>query len=67
MKIEEVTDREGDEICAVLDQALKDRRNCYWHGWEKGDMLVADNIAGLHTRTDFKSGTERELWRIHFD
>ncbi|KAM7187445.1 pyoverdine dityrosine biosynthesis [Naviculisporaceae sp. PSN 640] len=67
VEIDDVTDQESDAIRAVLDEALRDRRNCYWHSWEKGDLLVGDNWSGLHTRSDFKAGVGRELWRIHFD
>lgn len=56
-----------DEICAILDGLLHDRRVAYWHSWEKGDLLVSDNILMMHTRSDFTAGSDRELWRIHFD
>lgn len=58
---------QDDHVRSVLDEALRDRRNCYWHAWEQGDLLVADNWGGLHTRSSFKAGVGRELWRIHFD
>ncbi|KAF3761231.1 Clavaminate synthase-like protein [Cryphonectria parasitica EP155] len=54
-------------ICAAIDSLLHDRRVVYWHSWEKGDFLVSDNLAMLHTRSDFTAGCDRELWRIHFD
>ncbi|KAL6704707.1 hypothetical protein ACN47E_007989 [Coniothyrium glycines] len=58
----------GDEkICDVLESLLHDRRVCYWHSWEKGDLVVSDNLATLHTRSSFTSQASRELWRIHFD
>ncbi|KAF5021531.1 hypothetical protein F66182_6413 [Fusarium sp. NRRL 66182] len=50
-----------------LELLLHDRRVAYYHAWEKGDLLVNDNILTMHTRSDFVSGCERELWRIHFD
>ncbi|KAK4618684.1 Isocyanide synthase xanB [Fulvia fulva] len=55
------------EICEILTDLLHDRRVCCYHSWEKGDLLVSDNILAHHTRSDFKSGSERELWRIHFE
>ncbi|KAM7212220.1 pyoverdine dityrosine biosynthesis [Rhypophila decipiens] len=67
VKIDDVFTEEDVAIRAVLDEALRDRRNCYWHSWEKGDLLVGDNWAGLHTRSEFRAGVGRELWRIHFD
>lgn len=54
-------------VCEALDALLHDRRVSYWHSWEKGDFLVSDNLAMLHTRSDFTAGCDRELWRIHFD
>lgn len=57
----------SDELCATLDSLLHDRRIAYWHSWEKGDLLVSDNVAAMHTRSDFTAGCDRELWRIHFD
>ncbi|KAL7917819.1 Clavaminate synthase-like protein [Trichoderma austrokoningii] len=57
----------SDAICCELDSLLHDRRVAYYHAWEKGDMLVSDNILAMHTRSDFQGGAERELWRIHFD
>lgn len=54
-------------IVRELELLLHDRRVAYYHAWEKGDLLVNDNILTMHTRSDFTSGCERELWRIHFD
>ncbi|KAJ3525004.1 hypothetical protein NM208_g11827 [Fusarium decemcellulare] len=59
-KIQQIIRRE-------LELLLHDRRVAYYHAWEKGDLLVNDNILTMHTRSDFISGCERELWRIHFD
>ncbi|PSN62950.1 Clavaminate synthase-like protein [Corynespora cassiicola Philippines] len=58
----------GDQnICEVLESLLHDRRVCYWHTWEEGDLLISDNTLMLHTRSSFEAGVDRELWRIHFD
>lgn len=57
----------GRAVCAALDAALHDRRVAYWHAWEKGDMVISDNVLAMHTRSDFNAGCDRELWRIHFD
>lgn len=61
------TKTESQSVCDVIEALLHDRRVCYWHAWEQGDVLVNDNIAMLHTRSEFKAGVDRELWRIHFD
>ncbi|PBP16616.1 hypothetical protein BUE80_DR012495 [Diplocarpon rosae] len=55
------------EILTVLDELLYDRRVCYYHSWQEGDWLVNDNVATMHTRSDFASGSSRELWRLHID
>jgi alpha-ketoglutarate-dependent taurine dioxygenase len=60
------SDKNG-ALCATIDSLLHDRRVAYWHSWEKGDLVVSDNILMMHTRSDFTAGCDRELWRIHFD
>jgi pyoverdine/dityrosine biosynthesis protein Dit1/alpha-ketoglutarate-dependent taurine dioxygenase len=55
------------KILDVLDGLLYDRRVCYYHAWEQGDVLVNDNIAMMHTRSGFRAGCQRELWRVHID
>ncbi|KAF6842778.1 pyoverdine dityrosine biosynthesis [Colletotrichum musicola] len=67
VNIEDVDEAESAEICAQLDSLLHDRRNTLYFSWEEGDMLVSDNMLAMHTRSDFKAGSPRELWRIHFD
>lgn len=56
----------ADAVCEAIDSLLHDRRVAYWHSWEKGDLMVADNTLMMHTRSDFVAGCDRELWRIHF-
>ena len=64
----EVAIENGDQsVCDVLESLLHDRRVCYWHSWQEGDLVVNDNISMLHTRSSFQAGIDRELWRIHFD
>ncbi|KAH6384617.1 hypothetical protein HBI14_214490 [Parastagonospora nodorum] len=58
----------GDHsVCDTLEELLHDRRVCYWHSWQEGDLVINDNISMLHTRSSFEAGIDRELWRIHFD
>lgn len=61
------TEHESSRVCETLSTLLLDRRVAYYHAWEKGDLLVSDNVLAMHTRSDFRAGCERELWRIHFD
>ncbi|KAI0169583.1 putative pyoverdine/dityrosine biosynthesis protein [Hypoxylon sp. FL1284] len=58
---------DSGRICEALTELLHDRRVAYYHSWEKGDVVVNDNILAMHTRSDFTAGCDRELWRIHFD
>ncbi|KAJ5980923.1 hypothetical protein N7481_008221 [Penicillium waksmanii] len=51
----------------IIDRVLYDPRVCLYFEWEKGDLLISDNTAMLHTRTGYKTDCDRELWRIHFD
>lgn len=64
----EVAIENGDGgVRDVLESLLHDRRTCYWHSWQEGDLIVNDNISMLHTRSSFQAGIDRELWRIHVD
>ncbi|CAF3447666.1 unnamed protein product [Fusarium graminearum] len=58
---------ESAAICDTIDSVLYDRRVALYYAWEKGDILVSDNILMMHTRSDFTAGIDRELWRIHFE
>jgi alpha-ketoglutarate-dependent taurine dioxygenase len=57
----------GGKVGEAIETLMYDRRVTYWHSWVKGDMLVSDNIAMMHTRSEFTGGCDRELWRIHID
>lgn len=65
--IDDHSEADSTVICDAITSVLHDRRVAYYHIWEKGDIVVSDNILMMHTRSDFVSGSERELWRIHFD
>ncbi|KAJ5664905.1 Pyoverdine biosynthesis [Penicillium maclennaniae] len=54
-------------LVGVVDRITYDHRVCLRFEWEKGDLLISDNTAMLHTRTGYKTDCDRELWRIHFD
>lgn len=61
------TDEDSKMICDAIDEVLYDRRVARYHTWDKGDMLVSDNILMMHTRSAFVADSDREIWRIHFD
>ncbi|KAI1409840.1 Pyoverdine/dityrosine biosynthesis protein-domain-containing protein [Hypoxylon sp. FL1857] len=60
-------DTDSTTVCEALTSLLHDRRVAYYHSWEKGDLLVSDNILAMHARSNFMAGCDRELWRVHFD
>ncbi|KAJ5919634.1 hypothetical protein N7454_009469 [Penicillium verhagenii] len=60
-------ENEDPELVQVIDKIIYDHRVCLRFEWEKGDLLINDNTAMLHTRTGYISDCDRELWRIHFD
>lgn len=60
-------ENEDPSLVGVVDRVTYDHRVCLRFEWERGDMLISDNTAMLHTRTGYKSNCPRELWRIHFD
>ncbi|KAJ5626626.1 hypothetical protein N7528_004053 [Penicillium herquei] len=60
-------ENEDPSLVDVIDRVTYDHRVCLRFEWEKGDLLISDNTAMLHTRTGYISDCDRELWRIHFD
>ncbi|KAI1472620.1 Pyoverdine/dityrosine biosynthesis protein-domain-containing protein [Daldinia caldariorum] len=58
---------DGSMVSDAVVSLLHDRRVAYYHSWNKGDLLVNDNVLTMHTRSDFTAGCDRELWRINFD
>ena len=65
--IEVEIENDDQDIADMIDRLLYDRRVCLRFGWERGDILLADNTSMTHTRTAFTDDCERELWRIHLD
>ncbi|KAI2793532.1 Isocyanide synthase xanB [Penicillium oxalicum] len=60
-------ENEDASLVQVIDRVMYDFRVCLRFEWEKGDLLISDNTAMLHTRTGYVTDCDRELWRIHFD
>ncbi|KAJ5795265.1 Pyoverdine biosynthesis [Penicillium paradoxum] len=60
-------ENDDNGLVGIIDRITYDYRVCLRFGWEKGDLLVSDNTAMLHTRTGYISNCDRELWRIHCD
>ncbi|KAI4187986.1 MAG: hypothetical protein L6R41_002451 [Letrouitia leprolyta] len=58
---------DSQDMVELVDRMVYDRRVCLRFTWEQGDILLSDNIAMLHTKSAFKGGVDREIWRIHVD
>ncbi|KAL8660011.1 MAG: hypothetical protein Q9202_006837 [Teloschistes flavicans] len=57
----------GQHYKDLIREMLYDRRVCLYFNFEQADILLADNISMMHTRSAFTPGTGRELWRIHIN
>jgi taurine dioxygenase len=56
-----------EESRAALDEMFalqKEKRFCYEHIWQKGDLVMWDNRCTLHARTDFPRDERRLLRRV---
>ncbi|KAI1353926.1 Pyoverdine/dityrosine biosynthesis protein-domain-containing protein [Xylaria sp. FL0043] len=60
-------ENEEQSLVQLIEKMTYDYRTCLRFSWEKGDLLVSDNVAMLHTRTSYASNCDREMWRIHLD
>ncbi|KAI0163834.1 Pyoverdine/dityrosine biosynthesis protein-domain-containing protein [Xylariaceae sp. FL1272] len=62
-----VMENADQELVQVIEKLTYDFRTCLRFSWERGDILVNDNMSMLHTRTAYTSDCDREMWRIHLD
>ena len=63
MWIEGMEKDESEAILGPLFDLTEDPANMYEHVWRKGDLLMWDNLACLHARTDWPDGENRLLRR----
>jgi taurine dioxygenase len=54
---------ESEAILEPLFDIAEDPASMYEHVWRKGDLLLWDNLACLHARTDWPDGETRTLRR----
>jgi taurine dioxygenase len=54
---------ESEAILGPLFDVAEDPANTYEHVWRKGDLLMWDNLACLHARTDWPDSENRLLRR----
>ncbi|MDA0651962.1 MAG: TauD/TfdA family dioxygenase [Proteobacteria bacterium] len=63
MWIEGMDRGESEAILGPLFDLTEDPATMYEHVWRKGDLLMWDNLACLHARTDWPDGEKRMLRR----
>ena len=63
MWIEGMDKDESEASLGPLFDVTEDPANMYEHVWRKGDLLMWDNLACLHARTDWPDGENRLLRR----
>ena len=61
-RIEDLAERESDELLEKLFAFTQDREIIYEHEWRIGDLVMWDNWCSCHARTDFPA-TERRMLR----
>ena len=62
--VEGLPEAEGDALLATLLAASEDPAIVYEHRWRAGDLVLWDNRAVIHARTDFPADQIREMRRI---
>ncbi|KAI0855118.1 Pyoverdine/dityrosine biosynthesis protein-domain-containing protein [Xylaria cubensis] len=62
-----VIENDEQSLVQLIENLTYDFRVCLRFSWEKGDLLVNDNVSMLHTRTSYTSNCDREMWRIHLN
>jgi taurine dioxygenase len=55
---------ESDALLAALFERLYAPENVYRHEWRAGDLLIWDNLAVQHARTEQPRGVNRRLRRV---
>ena len=63
MWIEGMERKESEEILAELFDLTESSENYYEHVWQPGDLMMWDNLACLHARTDWPENQTRMLRR----
>lgn len=63
MWIEGIDRAESEAILTRLFELTEDEANIYEHVWKEGDLLMWDNLACLHARTDWPAEQTRVLRR----
>ena len=64
VRIEELPERESEELLAFLFDHQERREFIYEHAWRPGDLVMWDNRCTLHARTDFNPQERQLMWRV---
>jgi taurine dioxygenase len=62
-RLEGFSNAESDEILAQLYEVGESRQFIYEHKWQIGDLIMWDNLALIHARTDFPREQRRLMRR----
>ena len=62
-RLEGFSNAESDEILAELYEIAESREIIYEHNWRLGDLIMWDNLALTHARTDFPREQRRLMRR----
>ena len=62
-RLEGFSNAESDEILAQLYEIGESRQFVYEHKWQLGDLIMWDNLALIHARTDFPREQRRLMRR----
>ncbi|KTC78191.1 TauD/TfdA family dioxygenase [Legionella brunensis] len=55
---------ESKQILTEISECMRTNITSYFHQWQQGDYLIADNFSLLHGRNAFRRHTPRHLRRI---
>ena len=63
VQIEGLPRAESDAVLLELFDCAENPANVYEHAWTPGDLIMWDNYASMHARTDFPAAERRLLRR----
>jgi len=52
---------------SVVESMLSDRRVSLYFKWEKGDVVLSDNLGMMHNGPGFESEPTHEFWHVELD
>ena len=65
LEISGIPQTQHDSFLNDMHRRLYDKKVCYSHEWQDGDILIADNHVLLHGRRAFDNDTERLIRRVN--